>query len=106
MINGILGGSLESMETPFKSISIKIVGLVQGVGFRASLEREAKGLKLFGTVKNEPDGSVYAEVEGPSSNIEKLVTWCHKGPRFAKVNVVEVKDIPQRGFTEFQILRW
>jgi acylphosphatase len=94
------------METPFKSVSIKIIGLVQGVGFRAGLERAAKELKLVGTVRNEVDGSVYAEVEGPMSNIEKLVAWCHKGPRFAKVTEVKVQDVPRRDFTEFQILRW
>jgi acylphosphatase len=94
------------MNLPFKSISIKIVGLVQGVGFRANLYKEAKRLNLMGTVQNQPDGTVYAEVEGAIVDIEKLVAWCHKGPRFAKVSEVIINDIPKRGFTEFQILNW
>jgi acylphosphatase len=94
------------MDLPFKSISIKIVGLVQGVGFRANLQKEALRLKLVGTVQNQPDGTVYAEVEGPHPELEKLVAWCHKGPRFAKVSGVIVNDLPKRGFTEFQVLNW
>ena len=94
------------METPLKSISIKIIGSVQGVGFRASLQREAQELNLLGTVQNEADGSVYAEIEGSPTEVEKLVSWCHKGPRFAKVSEVIIQEIPTRGFTEFRILRW
>lgn len=94
------------MDLPLKSISIKIVGLVQGVGYRANLLKQAQRLNLAGTVQNQPDGTVYAEVEGPAVDIEKLVAWCHKGPRFAKVSEVIINDIPKRGFTEFQILNW
>lgn len=44
-------------------------GRVQGVGFRATAERIASGLALSGWVRNESDGSVACEVQGPASAV-------------------------------------
>ncbi|GJQ30401.1 MAG: acylphosphatase [Phycisphaerae bacterium] len=43
---------------------INFVGRVQGVGFRATARRVALGLPVTGWVRNDPDGSVTAEVQG------------------------------------------
>ncbi|MBL4736088.1 MAG: acylphosphatase, partial [Flavobacteriales bacterium] len=56
---------------------IRIEGKVQGVWFRASTRDEAGRLGLRGFVRNEPDGSVYAEVEGEENEINEFVKWCH-----------------------------
>jgi len=47
-------------------------GTVQGVGFRFTVQRYAVSLDLKGWVKNLPDGSVEALVEGPKEKIEAL----------------------------------
>lgn len=41
-----------------KTILVRYVGQVQGVGFRATARSIAQGFKLKGWVKNEADGSV------------------------------------------------
>lgn len=38
---------------------IRIEGLVQGVGFRRFVQRQANALAITGYVKNQSDGSVY-----------------------------------------------
>jgi acylphosphatase len=53
---------------------IHFCGTVQGVGFRYTTLSIAKQLSLTGWVKNSPDGSVQAVVEGPRDKIEELLS--------------------------------
>ena len=39
-----------------------------------------------------PDGSVELAVEGADVAIKDFLSWCHHGPRFAKVMHVELSD--------------
>ncbi|MEM1642993.1 MAG: acylphosphatase [Desulfurococcaceae archaeon] len=69
---------------------IKVYGIVQGVFFRSSMKRVADKLGVKGWVRNLPDGSVEAVVEGPRNRVEELIKWAHKGPPLARVDRVEV----------------
>lgn len=73
--------------------SIHITGRVQGVFFRASTQKKALQLNLTGFVQNQPDGSVYIEAKGSRHNLQQLIDWCHQGPRFARVQSVQTKNI-------------
>ena len=66
-----------------------IHGRVQGVWFRGSARNEAERLGLTGWVRNCPDGSVEAVIEGPQMNVQRMVVWCHQGPRLAQVTRVD-----------------
>jgi acylphosphatase len=72
--------------------SVRIVGIVQGVGYRQAARRQAERLGLAGFVRNEPDGSVYAEVEGDPAAVDAFIAWCQEGPPHARVIRVEVDD--------------
>ena len=74
-----------------KRVRVKVNGRVQGVFFRANTEKQAKRLGLRGWVKNTDDG-VEVLVEGDDKKIQELIDWCHKGPMFAKVASVDVKE--------------
>lgn len=52
---------------------VRIVGEVQGVGFRNFAVRKARPLGLSGYVQNLRDGSVRAEIEGERTQIEKFL---------------------------------
>jgi acylphosphatase len=81
---------------------IRVRGLVQGVWFRASAEREAARLGLTGFARNEPDGSVTVEAEGPVPAVQAMVGWCRVGPPRADVTSVDVTPVATtggRGFT-------
>ncbi len=43
---------------------VVVHGLVQGVGYRVSVERAAVGRGVAGWVRNRPDGTVEAVFEG------------------------------------------
>jgi len=85
---------------------IVVRGRVQGVFFRASAQQEALRLGLTGEVRNLPDGSVEAIVEGEKKAVDEFVAWCRRGPPSAEVEDVQVKLGPPRGeFRTFTVAR-
>jgi len=75
-------------------VHVIISGHVQGVWFRASTKQKAEELGLTGWVKNTEVGDVEAVFEGDQAVVDKMVTWCWKGPPLAKVE--DVKIVPLR----------
>lgn len=69
-----------------------IVGVVQGVGYRASFEAQARALELSGWVRNRSDGSVEAMVRGDAAALQKIIEWALSGPAGAQVREVTVVD--------------
>ena len=53
---------------------IKVIGKVQGVGFRWFVNQHAQNLELKGTVQNNFDSSVFVIAEGEKEKIEKLIS--------------------------------
>ncbi|MBM4033910.1 MAG: acylphosphatase [Planctomycetes bacterium] len=87
-----------------KRVHVFISGRVQGVGFRAWAEREARVLGLKGWVKNLPDGRVEGVIEGAPDKVAALLEKLKAGPRAAKVENLEAKDEPATGeFDDFGI---
>ena len=68
------------------AVDVVVTGHVQGVFFRASMREQAGPLGVTGWVRNEPDGSVHAHLEGPAEAVESLVEWCAAGPPSAQVD--------------------
>lgn len=88
-----------------ESLAIKVTGKVQGVFFRKNTVKAAKKLNINGFVKNMPDGGVYIEVEGDEKHLEEFITWCWKGPLFARVENVEVIEMDFKGYESFEIVK-
>ena len=67
---------------------IAIRGRVQGVGYRAWVDYEARRLGLQGWVRNRRDGSVEAVFEGEEKIVADMVASCRKGPPSSRVEGV------------------
>lgn len=80
---------------------LHIQGRVQGVWFRESMRREAERLNVAGWVRNKPDGSVEAVVQGTDEAVAALVAWAKKGPPLARVERVELSETDGR-FSGFE----
>ena len=78
-------------------------GRVQGVFFRASVERLAGSRGVAGSARNCADGSVEAIFEGPAGAVEELVAYCHDGPRGAQVSGVDVVEEKPEGIAGFSV---
>jgi acylphosphatase len=68
---------------------VTIQGRVQGVGYRAWVEHEARAHHLEGWVRNRRDGSVEALFAGPVDVVSNMVASCRRGPASARVEAVE-----------------
>ena len=65
-----------------------IRGRVQGIGYRAWVEQQARLCKLEGWVRNRRDGSVEALFAGPPTVVAEMVALCRHGPPSARVESV------------------
>lgn len=67
---------------------LTIRGRVQGVGYRAWVEHQARRLGLQGWVRNRRDGSVEALLAGTEEVVSDMVASCRRGPSAARVDDV------------------
>ena len=86
-----------------KAVVVKVTGRVQGVSFRWYAMQEAERLGVHGWVRNEPDGSVAAHLEGDDGAVESMVEWCRHGPSYAAVRHLAVIEAQPTGSEHFDI---
>ena len=70
-------------------LHVRVVGLVQGVGFRWFVRERARRLGLAGWVRNLPDGSVEVAASGDRGQIDLLRGELRRGPNGARVERLE-----------------
>ncbi len=75
-------------------VRLRITGRVQGVWYRGATEAEARRLGVDGWVRNLPDGSVEALIEGEPTAVRALADWCRTGPPGARVRDVAASSEP------------
>jgi acylphosphatase len=88
-----------------QTVSITLSGRVQGVFFRHSAREMAIRFGITGEVSNQPDGSVFIIATGTREQLDKLLSWCRQGPPRARVEHMEVKELPFHQFEDFSIIR-
>jgi acylphosphatase len=73
-----------------------VSGVVQGVGFRFFVVREAESLGLTGWVRNLPGGEVDLEAQGDEERVNLLEQRVRRGPSAARVTDVQSTTRPLR----------
>jgi acylphosphatase len=90
-----------------KAAHIIVYGRVQGVGFRYFVRNTAVRFSLGGNVRNCDDGTVEIVVEGNARRLLDFIGEVEKGPALARVERLDVHDIPAEGnYSTFQIEGW
>jgi acylphosphatase len=79
------------MVTANVRVEITINGLVQGVGFRYFVLKQAKNLEINGYVKNLYTGEVLTVAEGEKFQLLELIKLIKSGPSHSYVKNCKVE---------------
>jgi acylphosphatase len=96
-------GSLSLVMADLVRLRVVVSGRVQGVWFRETMRRVAEGRGVSGWVRNVPDGTVEAVLEGSTEAVEAMLDWCRIGPRDARVDDVVVADEMPQALSGFDV---
>jgi acylphosphatase len=88
---------------PVSARRVEVTGRVQGVGFRQSCAYFAEEHRVSGWVRNRPDGSVEAHLEGRDEDLDAVEKWCRSGPRWARVERCSVREVAVEGASGFRV---
>jgi acylphosphatase len=94
------------LENPekMKTIRITVSGRVQGVYYRAFVQKLAIKYGITGFARNKSDGSVEIIASAEQKKLDPFIAGCHKGPMLAKVSQVLVNDTAtSERFAQFEI---
>lgn len=82
------------------ALHLTISGVVQGVGYRRWVEREADRRGISGWVRNRDDGTVEAVIAGGETAVQAFLAAARRGPHGAIVSTIETApaDMPEPGF--------
>ena len=87
---------------------IRVYGSVQGVGFRYRTEHAAESVGATGWVRNDPDGSVFMEIQGTEEQIDRVFAMVSQGT-YVNIEKMDAISIPvvedERGFHTRESLR-
>jgi len=87
-----------------KRVHLWVSGRVQGVAYRAFARDRALSLELTGWARNLADGRVEILAEGSPAGVAAFVEWCGRGPRWARVDTLDVVDeAPVGGLADFSV---
>ena len=75
---------------------IRVYGSVQGVGFRYRTEHAAESVGATGWVRNDPDGSVFMEIQGTEEQIDRVFAMVSQGT-YVNIEKMDAKSIPVVG---------
>jgi hydrogenase maturation protein HypF len=94
---------MSGLASPTRRRRLRVVGVVQGVGFRPFVYTTATRLELGGFVLNDGDG-VVIEAEGTVDGLDALAHALEReAPTLARVDSIVSEEIPAVGETGFRI---
>ena len=89
-----------------KTMSYRVTGRVQGVGFRAYVVRLARECGVVGWVRNDPDGTLAAEATGTDAALLSFAAGLRMGPPGAWVETLDafvLNEVDRSPRTDFAV---
>ena len=82
---------------------LRLFGRVQGVFFRQWSIDQARALGVAGWVRNRPDGSLEAHLEGEEAAVQQMAERMRRGPERARVDDFMIDVAPPEDFVDFSV---
>jgi len=82
----------DGVSAPPRRVRVRVLGRVQGVGYRWFVANAARRLGLAGWVRNANSGAVELEAAGSAEAVEQLLVDLRRGPARADVRALEVDE--------------
>jgi len=101
--DGSASGTMQSMSSQSIRRRAIVHGHVQGVFFRDAIRQQAQEHGVSGWVRNQPDGTVEAALEGPPDAVQQILQFLGTGPPRARVQRVEVHSEQPAGLSGFAV---
>ena len=79
--------------------TVRYLGTVQGVGFRATARALAEGRAVTGLVRNEPDGTVWLEAQGQPQEVLAFLQAIDRAMQ-GRIANARREDVPVRTHEE------
>ena len=98
-----VGARLRPSGTGLRRLAVTTWGTVQGVGFRPFVYAAATSRGLSGWIRNGSD-AVRLEVQGANESVQSFLHALATPPPAARIDRMEVIEIPIQPSSEFQIL--
>ena len=83
----------QALAVKCKTVHVIIAGKVQGVFFRDYTLQKAQELGVNGWVRNLPNGSVEAILNGQPDTVDSMIEWFYSGSPLSLVTDVEVDEL-------------
>jgi acylphosphatase len=84
---------------------VRVTGHVQGVLYRAWAQGQARELAISGWIRNCPDGSVEAHLQGEEDDVSRMIDRMRSGPSNARVDDVDVEQAALESTGRFELRR-
>ena len=94
----------------YRRLKARVSGRVQGVAYRASLQKVARARSVSGWVRNLAGGEVAFALEGDPLAVDAVLDWARQGPRWGRVEslVIDSESVDEAvppGAPVFEIRR-
>lgn len=96
---------MSAIEDELGSVRFRVVGRVQGVGFRHFTAQTAFRLGVTGWCRNTADGAVEGEANGMTSALTAFLALLESGPPAARVDQLVAVDADTSAFEGFEVRR-
>jgi acylphosphatase len=84
---------------------VRVTGHVQGVFYRAWAQGQARELAISGWIRNCPDGSVEAHLQGEEDDVGRMIDRMRSGPSNARVDDVDTEQAAIEPTGRFELRR-
>jgi hydrogenase maturation protein HypF len=101
--SGTLGPEENGFASSIVRYEVKVLGLVQGVGFRPFVAKLARKLRLTGYVLNDGTG-VLIDIEGPADRLDEFLERLKsEAPPLSRISSIQKSRAAPKGYESFSV---